>query len=166
MPVLQYPLSRKWILVQLRCEFRAVPGPGQFPALPVAGIAVWTPPVRAFVRALVALTDPADPLVANGGAPSLAVGTITNAVIDRRVFLGSSTAAVFNSRPLGWNVNTNIAAGSPKPTSPLDEGALLWPANEFFPGETQGARSICPYTDTVGTHTGTLLLVFQWTPFI
>ncbi len=159
-----------WRTEQLRVEFRAVPGAGQFPAIVLAGTAFWRPPVRALVRAVAATVDLGDPLVAGGVPPATTVslGVMVNGAGVPAALIAANTFAAWNTAGgvvRGWFNNTQVAAGTTFAPPGQEGGLVMHPANQFFPGETQGERSIAAFTDNAtGTGTGTMLVVLQWRP--
>lgn len=169
--MLTFPLDLKryWITEQLRCEFRTVPGAGQFPAISNGGTAIWRPPRRAYLRAVIYVVDLGDILVAAGGATALRCGIMTNGLFITGVWTGDVGTANVNAAGgagTGWLQSTQGAAGAPNRPTQLKDGCVMWAANQLWPGETQGERALAVATDVVGgTYTGTLLFTIQWVPF-
>lgn len=157
----------RWITQQLRCEFRTVPGAGQFPPIDTAGVTIWTPPVRALVRGFATVVDLGDPLVPAGAAATVAVGVITNGAYLNQVLMLSTAHATLNAaggQVQGWTSPQAIVAGGFLVSPPTSGGVAFWPANELWPTETQGARSLAVACNA-DTYTGTLLFTFQWTRY-
>lgn len=157
--------ARGWRTEERRVEFRAAPGPGQFSPIVPTGVPIWTPPVRALVRAVTASVDLGDVLVAAGGATVCGVGGTTGAALATQQFIANTATATWNSaggRAFGWG-NSGPSGASLGSTVFQDGGILMWPANGFFPGETMAERAISPHCDA-GSYTGTLLFVIQWRP--
>lgn len=163
MSLIIVPGFQTWRTDLLRAEFRTAPGPGQFTPIVPAGVQVWTPPVRALVRAVTVSVDLGDVLVAAGAATVCGVGSTTGAALATQQFVGNTATATWNAaggRAFGWGQSgpSGVSLGS---TVFQDGGILMWPADGFFIGETMANRAISPHCDA-GSYTGTLLFVIQW----
>lgn len=165
--IISKKIADRYITEQLRCEFRTVPGAGQFAPINTTGIAVWTPPVRALIKGLVAVVDLGDPLVAAGGAATMALGNLTNGTLAATVFGVAQATAVWNTaggRGIGWDAQIAQAANIFEPPPPLDGGAAMWGTDLLWPGIASGTRFLAA-SSNAGTYTGTVLITLQWRPY-
>lgn len=163
--------AQEWRTQRVRAVHRAVPGPGEFAAIPVApGIVIWTPPVPALVRTIAVNIDTGDPLLAAGGALNVRVGLNVGAGVgsDLQPFVQNNLFATWNvagGRVLGAGNEGPGGTGAGTSIWTLAEGGVLMtPVNALHPGEANLARAIVVSVD-VGTATGTMLYAFQWRPF-
>lgn len=150
-----------WKTINVTTVHRAVPVGTELAAIPVGGVAIWTPSFPCLVRAFTVNDDSADPLVGGGGATALSIGILSaTATFVLSTATANYTTMAVGGGALGPNIAPSSGTGG---IGVQDSGVVVYPAGSV-PGRAAISRPINAYSNA-GTYTGTLRFRFEMRPF-